>query len=346
MKHKPHIIADRDIPFLRGILEPYATTEYIAGSDISHGDALRADALIVRTRTRCDGALLEGTPVSLIATATIGHDHIDAEWCERHRIEVTTAEGCNARGVLQYVMAALYALGRLDEWTPPQKTLGVVGVGNVGSLIAEYGRLFGFRVLCCDPLRREADPAFESLDLPQMLPQCDIVTCHVPLSRDGRHPTLGLAGRDFFAAIKPGSVFINTSRGKVVSDRALTDAIQRGQVGRAVIDTWNDEPRIDPLLLRLTTFATSHIAGYTLQGKAAGTAAVVRAASRHFGFPLGSWYPPEVTPSHADPSIGWERMGEAMPRYFDIAAETGRLKTRPETFEETRNNYDYRTEFF
>ena len=185
MTDKPHIIADCDIPFLKGVLEPYADMEYLKGSEISHADALRADALIIRTRTRCDGRLLDGTPVRLIATATIGHDHIDSPYCREHRIEIRTAAGCNARGVLQYVMAALAALARRDGWTPAGRTLGVVGVGSVGSLIAQYGERFGFRVLRCDPPKAKQDPAGDYTELNEMLPQCDIVTCHVPLSDNG-----------------------------------------------------------------------------------------------------------------------------------------------------------------
>ena len=228
MTDKPHIIADCDIPFLKGVLEPYADMEYLKGSEISHADALRADALIIRTRTRCDGRLLDGTPVRLIATATIGHDHIDSPYCREHRIEIRTAAGCNARGVLQYVMAALAALARRDGWTPAGRTLGVVGVGSVGSLIAQYGERFGFRVLRCDPPKAKQDPAGDYTELNEMLPQCDIVTCHVPLSVNGDYPTKAMADASFFASMKPGAVFVNTSRGGIVLDEDLIEALDDG----------------------------------------------------------------------------------------------------------------------
>ena len=244
MTDKPHIIADCDIPFLKGVLEPYADMEYLKGSEISHADALRADALIIRTRTRCDGRLLDGTPVRLIATATIGHDHIDSPYCREHRIEIRTAAGCNARGVLQYVMAALAALARRDGWTPAGRTLGVVGVGSVGSLIAQYGERFGFRVLRCDPPKAKQDPAGDYTELNEMLPQCDIVTCHVPLSVNGDYPTKAMADASFFASMKPGAVFVNTSRGGIVVDEDLIEARRSGRLSHTVIDTWNDEPHI------------------------------------------------------------------------------------------------------
>ena len=346
MNAKPYVLADCDIPFLKGVLEPYARVQYLKGSEISHCDAARADALVVRTRTHCDERLLGGTPVGLIATATIGHDHIDSEYCSRHGIAIATAQGCNARGVLQYVMAALAALAVRDEWSPADRTLGVVGVGNVGSLIAEYGELFGFRVLRCDPPKAERNPQDDYLPLGELLPQADIVTCHVPLNRTGNYPTLRMASASFFEAIKPGAIFINTSRGKIVDDEALIGALQSGRLSHAVVDTWNNEPDIHPTLLSLATFATPHIAGYSIQGKAAGTAAAVRAVSEFFGFPLNGWYPPQVTPSRADPNITWERMRETMPRYFRIEAETQRLRSAPSAFENIGNNYDYRTEFF
>lgn len=346
MTDKPHIIADCDIPFLKGVLEPYADMEYLKGSEISPADALRADALIIRTRTRCDGRLLDGTPVRLIATATIGHDHIDSPYCREHRIEIRTAAGCNARGVLQYVMAALAALARRDGWTPAGRTLGVVGVGSVGSLIAQYGERFGFRVLRCDPPKAKQDPAGDYTELNEMLPQCDIVTCHVPLSVNGDYPTKAMADASFFASMKPGAVFVNTSRGGIVVDEDLIEARRSGRLSHTVIDTWNDEPHISRDLLGLASLATPHIAGYTVQGKAAGTAAAVRAVSRHYSMPLDDWYPPQVTPGKPDPSIGWERMSSAMPRYFDIEAETSRLRAHPELFETMRNNYRYRNEFF
>lgn len=346
MDKKPYVVADCDIPFLRGVLEPYAHVDYKKGNRITRNDLLEADVLIVRTRTRCDEALLAGTPVRLVATATIGHDHIDSEYCAQNGIRVTTAQGCNARGVLQYVMGALARLAARDGWRPCDRTLGVVGVGNVGSLIAEYGELFGFRVLRCDPPRAEAEGSENFCTLDTLLERSDIVTCHVPLTRTGSCPTDRMANAAFFASMKKGAVFINTSRGRIIEDAPLIEGLQQGRLAHAVIDTWNNEPEINLELLKLATFTTSHIAGYSIQGKAAGTAAVVRSVSRLYGWPLNDWYPAQVTPSHPDPSITWERMSCETPRYFDIEAETARLKSHPESFEQIRNSYDYRIEFF
>lgn len=354
MNKRPVIIADDAIPFLEGVLDPYAEVIRLPGGEISREAAVKADALLVRTRTRCDASLLEGTPVGLVATATIGHDHIDRAYCAVQGIEVTTAAGCNARGVLQYVAAALAALSEQEGWEPRQRTLGVVGVGHVGSLVAQYGAHFGFRVLCCDPPRMEREPELGFLPLGELLPQCDIVTLHVPLTREGNYPTFRMVCADFFARLgsasetarRRGILFINSSRGETTDETALLAALDEGSVARACIDTWNHEPEIDRELLRRAVFATPHIAGYSLQGKAAGTAAVVRAAARHFGFPLTQWYPPQVTPVQPRADISWDEVRRQMKRHFDIRAESEALKNHPEAFETMRNHYRFRTEFF
>lgn len=233
MNAKPYVLADCDIPFLKGVWNPTPACNISKARDFAlatrPGPTLWSCGRARTATNGCSG----GTPVGLIATATIGHDHIDSEYCSRHGIAIATAQGCNARGVLQYVMAALAALAVRDEWSPADRTLGVVGVGNVGSLIAEYGELFGFRVLRCDPPKAERNPQDDYLPLGELLPQADIVTCHVPLNRTGNYPTLRMASASFFEAIKPGAIFINTSRGKIVDDEALIGALQSGRLSHA-----------------------------------------------------------------------------------------------------------------
>lgn len=205
MQTKPLIIADRDIPFLEGVLEPYAEVRYLKGSAITANDVRGAEVLITRTRTRCDRALLEGSRIRLIATATIGFDHIDTDYCRSRGIRVTTAAGCNARGVLQYIMAVLCRLGAEPGWQPSERTLGIVGVGHVGSLVEEYGRLLGFRVVCCDPPRMRLTPGLGFLTLDELLSLSDIVTLHVPFTTEGPDKTAGMASGEFFARMRPMS---------------------------------------------------------------------------------------------------------------------------------------------
>ncbi len=328
------VIADKAIPFLQGVLEPFAEMRYLDGSKISPGDLADADALVIRTRTRCDEALLGGSPLKMIATATIGFDHIDLDYCRRRGIGVATAAGCNARGVLQWVAAALVRLAQEQGWHPAERTLGIVGVGHVGSLVSRYAAAWGFRVLCCDPPREEREH-LGFLPLETLLREADILTLHTPLDDSTRH----LADDRFFAVMKPGALLFNSSRGGVVDTRALLDS------GRGcVLDVWEHEPDLDRTLLDRALLATPHIAGYSLQGKANATALAVRALARRFGWPLAEWYP-DVAPS-SPREIGWEELTATIGRYFDIAAESARLKAAPEAFERIRDSYDYRREYF
>lgn len=367
------IVADCDIPYLRGALEPYAEVAYIKGKDISSADVADADGLIVRTRTRCDEQLLGGSRVGFVGTATIGYDHIDLDYCARRGIEVATAAGCNARGVLQWVAAVLAGSSRREGWSPDEKTIGVVGVGHVGSLVAAYAQMWGFRVLCCDPPRKRAaisdavprvpDAAYpgseyDPLDpigfvgFGEVIAHSDIVTFHVPLSRTGPDATFHMADEAFFRKIKPDALVLNTSRGEVVDQRALIDALRDsgpsdGYLGlRCAVDVWEDEPRIDRELLDRAAFATPHIAGYSLQGKINGTTMMVRALGAHFGLATQGWYPPDAPPPVTPRPIAWEEMRRTIRDHFDIEAESARLKADPDRFENFRDHYNYRQEYF
>lgn len=342
------IVADSDIPYIKGVLDPFARVAYVKGAEISRRDVAGADALIVRTRTRCDRELLDGSSVRLVATATAGYDHIDMDYCREAGIEVAVAAGSNARGVLQWVAAALACLSGRKGWAPEQKTIGVVGVGNVGSLVARYAEHWGFEVLCCDPplqrsgARAPAGDGFHTID--HIASRCDIVTFHVPLSRDGEDATFHMGDEEFLRRLAPGSTVINASRGEVVDTRALSDFIDGGR-GGAILDTWENEPAIDRRLLALSMLGTPHIAGYTRQGKANASAAAVRAVAKRLGLPPVDWYPGEV--AAAEPKmIGWEEMKASIADYCDIEDESRGLKSDPDGFERMRNGYSYREEYF
>lgn len=329
------IIADSAIPFLEGVLDSWAEVRRLPGAVITATDVRDADALIIRTRTRCNAALLDGSRVGFIATATIGFDHIDLEYCRRRGIGVATAAGCNARGVLQWAGAVLHYLSREQGWSPAERTLGVVGVGHVGSLVSEYARRWGFRVVCCDPPREERE-RLGFLPLEQVAEQADLLTFHTPLDEKTRH----MASQRLFALMKPGSILINSSRGEVVDTEALLHAPLKW-----VLDVWEHEPTPDPALLEKALIATPHIAGYSRQGKANATAMAIAALSRRFSLPLTAWYPSEVTPSAPRP-ISWQELCRTIPRHYDIEAESARLKEHAEAFENLRDNYAYRDEYF
>lgn len=352
------ITIDSGIPFIKGIFEPFAEVRYIPGKQIDASTIRDCDAMIIRTRTRCDKNLLENSRIRMIATATIGFDHIDLEYCRRNGIEVATAAGCNSRGVLQWVSSVLAKLSEQDGWLPTQRTLGVVGVGHIGSLVAEYASRWGFRVLCCDPPRQraekerllsegrnEADGATAGfVPFETLAAQSDIITFHVPLQREGDDATWHITDKAFFEIIKPGATILNSSRGEVVDNALLREAVEAGHC-RACLDVWEHEPDIDRRLLASALVSTPHIAGYSAQGKANATAMAVAAVARHFGLPVERFYPETVERIQPRP-IGWDEMKRTIGKYCDIDAESAPLRNFPERFEALRDNYRYRQEYF
>jgi erythronate-4-phosphate dehydrogenase len=338
------IVIDRHIPFLQGVLEPFCETVYTESIDAAA--VHDADALLVRTRTRCDAALLDGSAVRFIGTATIGVDHIDLDYCRARGIAVAAAPGCNARAVMQYLASALVHLARRQGWQPEEKTLGVIGMGHVGSLVAQLGCDAGLRVVCCDPPRMRQDSSLNYLTLNELLTQADLVTCHVPLDRQGVDQTLGMADDAFFAAMRPAGVFINTSRGEVVDEGALKAALRGGKLSAAVLDVWSGEPAIDPALAAAVAFGTTHIAGYSVQGKARASSMVVQALAETFDLPLKAWYPEGVPSQITDRPVDWPMLQRTIDGWFDIAAEDARLRGHTADFEALRNGYVYREEYF
>lgn len=328
------IVIDSAIPFIAGVLEPFAEVVYASGDSFTPELVADASALVVRTRTRCNRELLEGSKVEAIATATIGFDHIDLEYCKEHNIEVTTAAGCNARGVLQWVAAVLVMLARRDGFTPAERTLGIVGVGNVGSLVKQYAESWGFKTICCDP-PRQARENLDFVTLEQLLPQTDILTLHTPLD----NTTRSMINDRTLSLLRPNAVIINASRGEVVETAALLNSGLE-----CAIDVWENEPNIDKTLLAKALVTTPHIAGYSLQGKANATAISVAALARHFNLPLEDWYPPQCTPTTPQ-NIDWQTLNNTIDNYCNLAAESAPLKNGGD-FEGLRNGYSYRTEYF
>ena len=340
------IVADKHVPFLEGVFEPYADVVYIDGREITHDDIVDADALIIRTRTKCNAALLDGTKVSMIATATIGMDHIDLEYCRNHNIEVHNAEGCNAGGVMQYVFSALYGVAARKGIKLDDATMGIVGVGNVGKKVEAMARYLGFNVLLCDPPRAVTEGAEAFCSLEYLLANSQIVTMHVPLDETTR----GMADEDFFMLMPPGAIFINAARGEVLNEKALMQTIPK--LGAVVIDTWNNEPNVNRELVDMVDIATPHIAGYSYQGKQNGTASAVQSVARHFGIKeLYDYYPeadiPDHDPVHLD--LKGKTHGEraAVFQYnYPIFTDDFRFRMEPENFERLRSEYQYRREIY
>lgn len=340
------IVVDRAIPFIEGVFEPYAEVVYREGKDIGR-DLLRdADALVIRTRTRCNRELLEGTSVRIIATATIGTDHIDGPWCRSRGIRVCNAAGCNAGGVMNYVFSALYGVASRKAVSLNHPTMGIIGVGNVGGRVQHMAEHLGFDVLLCDPPRAAAEgpEAFCSLDY--LLHNSNIVTLHVPLNENTR----GMVNASFFSRMRPGAFFINAARGELVNDDDLVAAIP--QLGGVIIDTWNNEPYVNPALVEMVDIATPHIAGYSYQGKQNGTALAVRAIARFFGIePLYEFFP--ETPLAELEAIKLNLKGKSQGEIasvlsynYPIFTDDFMFRMNPAGFENLRLNYSYRREFY
>ncbi len=339
-------VADVDIPFLKGVLEPYAEVVYKKGLDICREDIVDADALLIRTRTRCDASLLDGTKIRLITTATIGTDHIDLDYCREHGIDVANASGCNAGGVMQYVFSALYGVAARKGIKIAGNTIGIIGVGNVGKKIEAMAEYLGFNVLRCDPPRAQKEGPEGFCSLEHLLTESDIVTLHVPLD----DMTRGMANDAFFTLMKPGAIFINASRGEVVNEDALIEASPK--FGAIVIDTWNHEPDVNVDLIEVADIATPHIAGYSFQGKLNGTSLAVRAVAEHFGIEeLKDFFPVDEfsdhQPLHLD--LKGKNQGEiaAVFQYnYPIFTDDFRFRMEPHKFEKLRSDYQYRREIY
>lgn len=354
------IIVDKDIPFINGAFEEYAQVVYLPGKEIDADAVKDADALVIRTRTKCNASLLGGSSVKFIATATIGTDHIDLEYCAKAGICVRNAAGCNAGGVMQYVYTALYALAcrkglQLGEGRR-YGTIGVIGVGNVGSKVAALGEYLGFEVLRCDPAKeREQTLAFNNgylqlkdfkdfYSLDYVLENSDIITLHTDLNNTSK----GLAGEEFFSKMKEGAIFINSSRGEVVQDEALKKF--SGKLSGLILDVWDGEPELDLELLSAADIATPHIAGYSYEGKVNGTVMSVKALGEFFGIEGLKGF--SVVPAEKNNNffskgnLTQNQISEYFENIFPIFEHCADLKSNPQNFEQLRSNFKYRREFY
>jgi len=310
-----------------------ADVEYVDQFGFTPRNVHDADALIIRTRTRCDRALLAGSNVKIIATATIGMDQIDIPWCANAGITVANSPGCNAPAVAQYVWSSLLREG----FDIGRHTLGIIGCGNVGSIVAHWGRLLGARILISDPPRQERGIPDDYASLDRIMAECDALTLHTPLIHDGKHPSYHLISGKEIAAMKPGAILINAARGPVLDTDAILPALRDKRI-RAVIDTWEGEPDLNHELLKLADIATFHIAGYSRQGKERATRMVLEEMEKFFGFEIDKSglasayvYPKKITAAEIVDS-------------YNPVTDTEALRSDPAAFDILRRNYNYREE--
>jgi len=354
MSVKIKVAVDNKIPMLKDVLEPVADVFYYNPFDMTKEAVKDKDALIIRTRTKCSEELLKDSSVKFIATATIGYDHIDTAYCESNNIYWMNAPGCNSSSVMQYISSAIVSVAGRKKLTFDKLTLGIVGVGNVGSKVAKTAKLLGLNVLLNDPPRARKEGNDKFVTLTQLVEQSDIITFHVPLNKTGEDKTFHLADDSFFNSFKEPKIVFNSSRGPVVDNNALKNAIKSGKVSAALLDVWENEPDIDRELLSLVDFATPHIAGYSSDGKANGTAACVNGINEFFKLGMAkNWFPPQIpiptNPKQIVIECGGknkqEILTEAILATYKIADDDKTLRNSVETFEKQRGSYPVRREF-
>ncbi len=333
------VIVDNKIPYIKGLIETLADEViYLPGKDFTPEVVKEADALIIRTRTLCNRQLLEGSKVQFIGTATIGFDHIDTKYCQEAGITWSNCPGCNAGAVEQYVHAALLLLQQEKGLQLKGACLGIVGVGHVGERIRRMAERIGMKVLLNDPPRADAgEQGFTSLDT--LAEQCDILTFHTPLIRDGKYQTFHLADRTFFQKLQRRPYLLNTSRGEVVETEALLEALDTGTVTEAVIDVWENEPHISQELLNKVFIGTPHIAGYSADGKANATRMVLKAFCHFFHKPSNFHI---VLPTSSNAFSENENL--RILQLYNPLKDYETLRTNPEHFEQLRGDYPLRRE--
>ena len=365
------IICATNMPFALEAFSTLGEARVLEGRDLTATDVRDARILALRSTTQVNRALLEGSQVRFVGTATIGTDHLDLEYFKEAGIQWCYAPGCNANSVSEYIVAALLTLGERHGITLEGKTIGVVGVGNVGSRVARKAQALGLRVLLNDPPKaRIQNPEsgiqdqvpgggpFVALD--QVLAEADIITVHVPLTREGPDKTFHLADEMFFRKAKKGLVFLNAARGGVVDTPALLRACGSGQVGAVVLDCWEGEPAYRTDMLSRVDIGTPHIAGHSFEGKVMGTVMVYQAACRFLGVPA-SWSHEPLMPPPLVPELAVEVRGrhdeavlrEVVKALYDIEADDRRFREtaaldeamRVKAFDRLRKDYPERREF-
>ncbi len=355
----PRIVADENIPY---VVEAFSTIGEVAtvnGRTLTREMLAEADLLMVRSVTKVNAGLLEGTPVRFVATATIGLDHLDLDYLAAKGIPHASAPGSNANSVGEYVTCALLVLAKRRGLTLDGMTAGVVGVGNVGTQVVKKLEALGMTVLKNDPplARKTGDPSYLPLDA---LFDADVITVHVPLTQDGEDPTYHMIDAGFLPKLKPGAILINSSRGSVADTQALLRYLDRRGRGPVVLDVWEGEPEISADLLAKVDLGSPHIAGYSFDGKVKGCQMIYKAACDFLGVDA-TWDPAEQLPAPEHPAVDVSRVGggdedmlrEACLTVYDIEADDARLRKvlgmpegeRGPYFDRLRKEYPRRREF-
>ncbi len=344
------IIADKNIPFLKGVVEQYGSTEYLEGADFTHQNIKDADALIVRTVARFDEKNLRDTSIKLICSATIGYDHIDTDYCDAHNIEWRNAPGCNSSSVQQYVVSSLIILSMKYNFCLKDMTIGIVGVGNVGRKVAKACHILGMKVLLNDLPRQKVEGDAEFVSLERIKQEADIITFHTPLTMEGEYRTLHLVDERFFASLTKKPFIINSARGGIVKTDAMKTAIAEQKIKGAVIDCWEGEPQIDTEYMDMVDIATPHIAGYSADGKANATRMSLASIADFFNLDksvisgIEAPQPPQPAIDLND-EVAENRIFSAILRTYNPMEDDAKLRENPASFKRLRNEYPLRREY-
>jgi len=346
------VIVDDKIPYIReAAARLFDEVVYLPGAEFGKSTELRdADALIIRTRTKCTRQLLEGTNVRFIATATIGFDHINVDDVKALGIEWTNCPGCNASSVGQYVRNCLILTSAQSGKSMADYCVGIVGYGHVGREVYKALETMGCRILVNDPpLEAQGGADVPLVSLSQLARDCNVITFHTPLTREGECPTFHMAGAEFFKSLQSKPIIINAARGGVVDEVAMLEAKAAGLTSNLIIDTWEHEPDIDDRLLNEALIATPHIAGYSADGKSNATRMALRATCAYFNIGIEDeaaflqQTAPPLLPASLLPTGDMLRDHLLL---YNPLEDTKRLRQAPALFEYQRGNYPLRREQF
>ncbi len=349
------IIVDENIVFAKEAFGLLGDVKLLSGREINNNSLKDCDILIVRSVTRVDEALLKNTPIKFVGTATIGTDHIDLDYLKENEIAFADAKGCNAFSVAEYLIAALLKIADRQKFSIKEKTIGIVGVGNVGSKVAKFAEALGMKVLLNDPpLKRKGDLR-EFVELDKIL-SADIITLHVPLNLNGIDKTYHLFDMEKLNELKDEAILINTSRGSVVDNKDLLEVIDKKKL-KVVLDVWENEPEINLNLLNKVVIGTPHIAGYSLEGKINGTEMIFNALCNYLNVSVNFNFkkdPLENSILNFNESFSFEEnLGNIISNIYPIdrddknmrKAETLNIEERSKYFDLLRKNYPVRREF-
>jgi len=344
------ILADENIPFVNERFAKLGAVRTISGRDLNSADLDKAEVLLVRSVTQVNEKLLMGSAVRFVGTATIGLDHIDLNYLEEQGIGFAYAPGCNAIAVSEYLLSALLIMAERQGFQLRDKTVGIIGCGNVGSRVFHKMKALGVNCLLYDPPLSEKPAKFNFVDLDTVL-SADIITLHVPLEKTGLYPTYRLVNADFLAKLREDVILINTSRGGIIDEAALIETLASRPQMSVLLDVWENEPNINPLLLQRAALGTPHIAGYSFDGKVRGTEMLYTAACDYFQHieqaQISLPSPPLTRLSFSNTIDDKVAIHTAVIASYDVRRDDAALRRirQNRDFDDLRKNYPVRREF-